>query len=846
MKKTDTSTPKYVVAIGASAGGLDALEHFFENTDSIESTSFVIVQHLSPDYKSMMPQLLSKYTKLEIQTIEDEMPIRSGVIFILPPASVVELNGTNFKLSERILKTNLPIDIFFTSLAKSYGKNSFAVILSGTGSDGTRGAQSINESGGVVFAQSPKEAKFDGMPNSVIRSGVVDKSDTVAELTKTIKELITHGSDSECGLSIFDKSDKSKKNSYEAIFGLLHNKYQVDFASFKEPTVFRRIEKRLQINKIHDLNKYYEYLENNTAELEALYYCILISVTSFFRNPSSFEALKEKAIEPIIKNSQHGETIRVWIAGCSTGEEVYSIIILFLEKLEELGVVRNLKVFASDLNRKCIDLASQGFYPNSIESEVSKERLNKYFESYDNRYQIKPIIRKTVIFSEYNLLTHAPFTRMHLVVCRNTLIYFQKYVQDIVLSKLFYASRNNGYVFLGKSESVSNSYLDFNVIDPKHKIFRSKQSNLLDNTGLKTEHNTCDISTSISRHHNEHLPTEEEIINNLLFNKCLPPTLLINKNNEILHVYGGANRFLKLLDGKISNDIHHLLDQKLAIIISSLVYKSLKNNNEYASEFIELNDEDTIKKIKVIVFPLSSREMALVKLEVYDVTITKEETTQNIDEITSTTIQNLRSELTATQEHLRNTIEALETSNEELQSTNEELMSSNEELQSSNEELQSLNEELNTLNEELNTLNEELNTLNEELNTLNAEYEEKAYNLHTLNADLESMMKGIGNVTIFLDHELSIRRYSDESLSIFDIRRSDIGRPLLELSNRLNISNDELKSILLKCIQSEGMIEKKMKDNNSNELLLKCISLTSSSIEIENGCVLTVIDLSGL
>ncbi|MBN2866795.1 MAG: hypothetical protein JXK16_12370 [Thiotrichales bacterium] len=474
------SFSSYVVCIGASAGGLEALELFFSRCPKDSGMAFVVVQHLSPDHKSMMSDLLSRYTEMPIQIVEDGMYIRPNHVFLIPPATLMRISDHRFQLTKKSPHTlTLPIDIFFTSLSESYKAKSIGVVLSGTGSDGTRGAYAINDAGGFLLAQKPSTAKFDGMPNSVIATGLVDEILIAEKLALRIVEHIKNPQKKVMDSILTDPQRPfDEEASLEMIFKALVQSGGVDFHDYKMATVSRRLERRMQVKRIANIQDYALLVEQDPAELASLKRELFIPVTSFFRDALAFEELSNVAINDIVNKTAAGETIRVWSAGVATGEEVYSIAMLFMEAFEREKRWPNLKIFATDVNPLILELAAAGQYPESVAAELTKERLERFFHKTGNVFTVKPELRQCVVFARHNLLVDPPFTRMNLVTCRNTLIYFKADAQAKALHRLQYATNYDSYLFLGSSESLAGMNKGFKTLSSKYKLFQRNNVSL--------------------------------------------------------------------------------------------------------------------------------------------------------------------------------------------------------------------------------------------------------------------------------------------------------------------------------------------------------------------------------
>ncbi|APA82501.1 CheR family methyltransferase [Francisella tularensis] len=763
---------KYIIGIGASAGGLEALEHFFKKNTKIKGVAFVVVQHLSPTHKSLMPELLKRYTDLPIKVIKDKELIQPNIVYLMPAGTTVEIFGDSFKLTPRKShEFNLPVDLFFSSMARRFRKKAIAVILSGTGSDGTRGCLAVNSAGGFVLVQDPSDAKFDGMPASAISTGVVDVIAAAKDLDSKLYEYLQKPD-----IKLFDidesKEDKeiiSEDEAFDGVLRLLLQYTGIGFANYKPATVLRRIERRMQINNLTKLENYRQFLLDNPEEIILLQREILIPVTSFFRDESAFEALQLKVVSKIIETTQSREPIRVWCAGCSTGEEAYSLAMLFLEAFDKMRAWHPLKVFGTDVNDQNIAIAGTGAYPESIVKEVSKERLERFFDKKGSQYFVKRDLRSSVVFAKHDLLKDPAFTKMNLVSCRNTLIYFKNEAQSSALNRLTYAAGNGGYLFLGSSESISNIDIDYKIIDNKSKIFQCFAHSSLTNKLIQSTLTPYQPSIKINQSHiqTRKIKNNQEVVNlaeKELLGAYAQPTLLLNSANDILHIFGKAQKYLVMPSGPVSMELSKVLHPQLISSALALIFKAIKDHISLQSDLLnlEVNQEQVLLRLHVRPLEYHGSVNTLLTFEekqIDDHNIAKSQIL-NVNDLSR--VELLQQELTATRERLQATIEELETSNEELQATNEELMASNEELQSANEELQSVNEELSTIN---------------------SEYQEKLYILNRLNADLDCMMQAVGNATIFLDHDLLITRFTPEAINLFKLRDSDVGRPLNEIKN---------------------------------------------------------------
>lgn len=824
----------YVICIGASAGGLDALERFFKACANDTGAVFIVIQHLSPDHKSMMNNLLARYTEMPVIMVEDDMPIEANKVYLIPPGSIMHITEDHLHLTPKNPRgLTLPIDIFFASLAKVYGKRAVGIILSGTGTDGTHGAAAIHAAGGFLMVQDPETAKFDGMPRSAIATGIIDAvlqaEDIPARLLAHIKQLPVEPLPQPVVKSV----SHAKMNNSEimtAITQLLHQACGIDFADYKPNTILRRIERRMQVRHTPELYQYLDLLVDDRNELLTLRRELLISVTSFFRDPEAFEMLYNMVIAPLVSGTEAGGTIRVWTAGVATGEEAYTLAMLFLEAFEQHRRWPNLKIFATDVDQQCIETASVGQYPISAAADLSQVRLERFFIRKGEYFDVKNELRQCIVFARHNLLSDPPFTKMELVVCRNTLIYFKSGAQERALRSLQYAVRDGGTLMLGSSESVTAVSESLQVISAKHKLFRRHGNTTLpfmDRKGALVYQRpaTTVLSKSPTRRRHEAHNTIADLGIAALLNQYAPPSMIVNPAHEAIHLFGEIGLYFRPREGIASLEITRLLPDPLVPVTSALLYKAARDHVDLMSDAVDValaNGER--RSVRVSAKPLEvNPEERLTLLSFHAEAPRNLETIASVDVDAETLarINTLERELAATRESLQATIEELETSNEELQATNEELMASNEELQSSNEELQSVNEEMSTVN---------------------AEFQEKMQILNRINADLDTMAKAAGLATVFVDGEMLITRFSPDAMQLFKLRESDIGRRLDDIQHVLDYS--DLMTDLEKTLQTERMIEREVKTLIDGRIYLVRILPYLVPSSTVRGAVATFIDIS--
>lgn len=822
----------FVVGVGASAGGLEALEQLFANMPDISNMAFVVIQHLSPDFKSLMPEILSRSTKMKVHQIQDEMEILPGCIYLNPPKYTVTVSHGQLLLSEQepLYRINLSINTFFESLAEDMREKSIGIILSGTGSDGTRGCRSIKEMGGIVIAQDPKTVKFGGMPKSVISTNICDY---ILAPDMMPEKLLRYAGQASL---IAVKPDEELESDEAAdiltkIYNMISGKYSNDFGLYKQSTVLRCLDRRIRICQIPTLDAYLAYLESNPEELDHLYNSLLIGVTRFFRNKEAFEVLRSRVIPEILGGKPDNAVVRVWVAGCSTGEEAYSLAILFKEYMESVQRKLNVKIFATDIDTNSIEYASAGIYPDSISEDVTLDRLNRHFIKKRDVYHVSKYIREMVIFSSHNVINNPPFFKMDLLTCRNLLIYFQPALQTRILSTFQFALETNGFLFLGTSESAGELSSYFSTYNAKWKIFRKKDVKkrpLVDDfsiisTGMKV------IQTKPSDEYftgkvRDSWEMEDIYVN--LIEQCLPPSVLVNENGELVQVCGDVDKYLKIPRGKVHYDIQKMVPKELSTALGTAISKVRKENKTvtYTNIKSRLSADEQIN-INLIVKPLLTKKNGLLILVIFEEvksSLNQGESIENFDTISEFhgRITDLEQELQYTKESLQRSIEEIETSSEGLQSANEELLVSNEEMHSTNEELQSVNQELMVVN---------------------TQYQYKIQELADLNNDMTNFLNSTSIGTIFLDSNLCVRKFTPAISREVNLIEQDIGRPISHISH--NLKNEDLVKESRKVIDSLVSVEKEVQSSNKNWYSIKYSPFRTNENAIK-GVVVALFDIT--
>jgi len=766
--------PTYYIAIGASAGGLEAIEQFITNMPEKNSFGIIIIQHLSPDYKSMMVEILSKKTAIPVHKSEDGMLVEPGNIYLIPPKKNLTISNGRLVLNEPNYMggVNFPIDLFLRSLAEDQGEKAIAVILSGTGSDGVRGIRAIKQHGGIIFVQDETTAKFDGMPRAALSTGLVDFVMKPSDMPSQILSLLNHPTN-----VIKVEQDKvvTDEEILNKIFSLVKSTHGVDFSYYKPSTITRRIERRMIINKIEDISDYLSYIYRNPSEVSVLFKEFLIGVTSFFRDQEVFSKLEEEIIPDLLNRFTDNE-IRVWVAGCSTGEEAYTLAMVFKEVIDRNSINKQLKLFATDIDKKALQYAAIGSYPESITADVPVGYLSKYFIKQGNQFVISRSIRESIVFAEHNLIKDPPFTNIAFISCRNLLIYLKPESQIKVLKNFNFSLKNGGILLLGTSESIGELSNLFEVLDPKFKIFTS-----IGNGKSLFEYSTDKVDTLPQKKGVTYLErmryyssedTEKmlEMAITQLSPDYFDALLIVNGTLDVMYLEGNIGSYFSMPKGRPVINLEKITSRELSIPILNGIKRCFKNNKRTKLRKI-ITKKNRKKAILIDMFPFvgyKQEQYCLVVLSDLDDQLSRSSEENLILEVPSHVedrIKDLETELQITKENLQATIEELETSNEELQATNEELLASNEELQSTNEELQSTNEELYTVNNELQA---------------------KILELTDLQNDIENLLTSSSIGILMLDKELKIKKFSPKVKEIFKLIEMDVGRPITHISHYIN------------------------------------------------------------
>ncbi len=760
-----------VVGIGASAGGLEAFKIFFEKMPVDTGMAFVMIPHLDPGHKSLMVEIIARYTAMPVLQVKDGMKIESDHVYIVPPNRNLTIEGGKLTLSEisRNRGINLPVDIFFKSLAASQKERAIGVILSGTMRDGAMGLKDIKEHGGLVIAQSPETAQHDGMPQSAIDTGMVDFVLAIEDMPEAILKFISHP-------YIHGDSSPEDPDELNQVLAIIRARTGHDFRCYKRNTLVRRTERRMGLRQIERMGDYLKVVKNNPKELDELLKDLLIGVTGFFREEQVWEKLRNEILPSMVRNLKAEEPIRVWIPGCSTGEEAYTIALLIHDTFEKTSRHFNAQIFATDIDGEAIAVARRGVYPETIAANVPKEYLKKYFTREDDQYHVLRRIRESVVFAEQNLVGDAPFSNLNLVSCRNLLIYLNSDIQKKIIELFHFSLVEDGCLILGNSETVGYNTDLFETYSKELRIYRR--------IGQRIERLPVPVMGYSPRYHWDASEGRSKLTRNdvsklmqtQLLKQFAPAAVLIDKNYEILNLFGETSRYLDLPQGDPVMELTSMAKEGLRLKLRGAIHRASQSNEIITVKDARVKRDHRYFHVTFTVSPVTERDLqdTLFLLTFQDKPLSEPEyeKPEDLSMGDENLVKQLEAELIDTREDLQNTIEELETSNEELKASNEEMMSMNEELQSSNEELE--------------TSKEELQSMNEELNTVNAELREKVQDLEKANNDIANLMNSTEVATVFLDDKMEIRRFTPTAKNLFNLIPSDVGRPIGDLAMRFN------------------------------------------------------------
>lgn len=837
--ESPTPAPTFIVGIGASAGGLQAIETFFDNMPSDSGMAFVIVQHLSPDFKSLMDELLARHTSMSIYKVTDRLTVKPNSIYLIPPEQNMALSHGKLLLTEQDAHRglNLPIDIFFRSLAVDAGQQAICVVLSGTGSDGSRGLVQVADSGGLAIAQSAESCSFDGMPRAAIATG---KTHLVCSPDQMPAKILGYSQNPDLAAITSDETTDepiTSENGLASIFRQFRHQFGTDFAFYKPSTIHRRIERRMKLIRVSDFGEYARKIENDSGEMQLLYRDLLVEVTEFFRDTDAFKALREDIIPKVVEQSDPSSEIRVWVPGCATGEEAYSYAILLHDALLNANRAQNFKIFATDVHKNSLETASTAVYPADAIESVPADLRARYFNVSNGLAHVKRDLRLSVIFAANDLTKDPPFTKIDLISCRNVLIYLEPKVQKRILSLFHFGLKRGGTLVLGPSETLGDLESEFEPLDRHWRIYcKRRDIRLTDSTRMPLTPVLSNVvhGSAPSFVASAPRPSGGMLVSNVyedLLLKYVPPSLLVNEFFELIHSFGEARKMLTQPEGKPTLDVLKMINGDLRVAVSAALHKANHDGERVVFNNIRTRiDEKNEKHFTVVVEPYrKSREkiflICLEEIKTVDADAPEAEIDSSMFVVSndaSDRIYHLERELTYTRESLQTTVEELESSNEELQSTNEELIASNEELQSTNEELHSVNEELYTVN---------------------AEHKQKIEELTQLTTDMDNLLKSTQIGTIFLDREFRIRMFTPAISSAFNVMPQDIGRPIDHIAYKLD--NPGLLSEVASVLKKEKSISVEVKARGGRVFLqqIQPYRLDDGSVD---GIVLTLTDVTAL
>jgi two-component system CheB/CheR fusion protein len=834
-KATDNQS---IIAIGASAGGLEAIAAFFDHTP-LDGVSYILIQHLAADFKSQMAQILARHTKLVVEEVTDDILIESNKVYLIPSSNFMTIEKGKLILSAKKIQPRpyMTIDHFFISLAKERGDKAIGIVLSGTGKDGSLGIEAIRAAGGMVIVQDPGTAHFNEMPFSAINTGCADFVLSPEAMPQVIEDFVKNG---KLQVRTDNHAEGVSEKELAAIIDLIKVKLPLDFTDYKRPTILRRVKRRMVQHNFSRVDKYYEFLRDNPLEVELLANDFLIGVTSFFRDPEAFRIIEETVIPGIIDSKVNGDVLKIWVAGCATGEEAYSLAILVKEYLNKTQKHLDVKIFATDLNKTALDVGSRGIYLDHIEKTVSKERLEQFFTSEDdNSYKIKHDIRKMLIFAQHDLVRNPPYCNIDLISCRNLLIYLNTVLQKKVFGMMHFGLKKEGYLFLGPSENAAVLKEDFTEISNKWNILQSKKSGrairfepfsspVIDE--LKTT--TMEVSKKTPLVLSKRVAAEE--INLAIIAASGANGVCTDEDLKVISSFGNPGPYLK---NEIFNlKLVELLPGNISAIFKASAHKAIKLNKAVTLAGLSMladAEKDNLVDIVIIPFKLRSSETLLLiifneqKRRPRGKSIIRD---TDINELTREHLHDLEVEL-AEARH------SLEVANDRIAASNENMSSFNEELQSANEEMQSANEEMQSTNEELQSVNEELQTINKEHQVTNVELTES-------NDDLNNYFRSNVNGQLFVDCDLLLKKYSPAAVQHINIRESDIGRPLSNITTNIKLDSliDDIKTVISK----GSTITREAQSSEGKIYQVMTMPYLKKNSKIPDGAIISFYDITEL
>ena len=824
-----------VCGIGASAGGVEALQQFFRTVSVDLGLAYVVIVHLAPDRKSELPSIIARWTTMPVIQVADhqQLALQPNHVYVIAPDRKLEITDSAVGAStfEQPRGQRAAIDLFFRSLAATHG-DGFAVVLSGSGGDGAVGAKAVNASGGVVLVQDPDEAAYGDMPRNVIATGVADVILPVHLLTSRLAELarskdriapIVHAAEE--GEQIAEHEERALKN----VLDLVKRRTGHDFSRYKRTTIARRLSRRLQLARQLTIADYWQFLRANAQEAQALFDDLLVSVTSFFRDPDTWSALQTQVIRALVERAEIDEQIRLWVPGCATGEEAYTLAILCLEEFERRNIPRNLVVFASDIDEGALSVAREGLYSRAIAADVSETRLERWFHADDDHYRVVSEVREHVVFAVHSLLRDAPFSRMHLISCRNLLIYLDRDLQEQVMRVFRYACRDDGYLILGASESAPDDL--FQPLDKKHRIFMARpratgeRPILPDILAMPVDRLG---RSSPELHIPSHSPLEMHVA---VLEALAPPSVVVDERWNVVHVSTSASRFFQQSGGPLARRITELVRRELRDELHSLLHRATEQQAPQLSTFVAVRFNGTPHRVALLAQRRIRTENGAVDILVtfLDAGVSNEPEQPDLDEASG--------QIRQVREQLRQAERRIETMRDEHYLTNEDLRAANEELQSLNEEYRSTTEELETSKEELQSLNEELQTVNQELKL-------KLEEVSRAHGDLENLITAADVAILFLDPDLRIKRFTPQLGHIFNVKTRDLDRPISDLTHTLHYGT--LEGDARKVIATQEPTHRTVSSDDGRIFAVRFRPYTTDGRQTSDGVVITFVDVTAI
>jgi two-component system CheB/CheR fusion protein len=839
-------TPFPIVGIGSSAGGLEACTELLKALPKDLGMAYVFVMHLDPVRESSFREILARATSMEVLGVEEGMRVTPNRAYVIPKNCEMTIADRVLHLAHReeSRSVNATIDIFFRSLANDQGRNAIGIVLSGTASDGTMGLSAIKGEGGITFTQD-SSAKYDGMPASAIAGGCVDLVLSPEGIAKELGRISRHPYVART--EIIEEVGKTKEEQLAQVFGLLRRATRVDFSEYKLPTIQRRVARRMTLHKIESLGEYVSLLQHNRVEVMALYSDLLINVTSFFRDAEAFDALRRVVYPELARQREHNSPpIRIWVPGCSTGEEVYSHAISLIEYLGEERTEIPIQIFGTDLSESAITRARAGIYKETIEADISPVRLRRFFHRMDSGYQISKTVRDLCIFSTQNVFSDPPFSRIDLVSCRNVMIYLSHTLQRRVIPIVHYALNAGGFLMIGNTEGLLGSGAElFEMADKKQKIYRKKAVPTPVTFGFSVRMaeprpEVPGMPSTARPVESARMPLDlQREADRLLLARYAPPTVVVNDQMDIIQTKGHTGAFLELPSGKASLNLLKMARPGLLFELQNAIEEANKSNAEALRDnvTVESNGHSRLITIRVTPFsaPMQEKNNFLVAFEpvapadaspgsqAFGTPLSDDERSMKEKQIAQ-----LKQELAATKEYLQSIIESLESMNEELQSANEEIQSGNEELQSTNEELQTSKEELESANEELHTVNEEMQHRNEQLTQLNN--------------DLSNLLNSVNLAMVMMGPDLGVRRFTPQASKALGLTATDVGRPITRLKLKIEVAN--LEQMMLDVISEVQAKQYRVTDSEGQLWELRLTPYRTADNRID-GVVLSVVLVDG-